>query len=63
MRAERRQRVVAARAVRGQPYPAVGAELPVRVELTAALAALVNQAMKLLLELQECGLFSTLLGR
>ena len=63
MRPERRQRVVAARAVRGQPYPAVSAELPVGVELAAALAALVDQAMQLLLELQDCGLFLTLLGR
>ena len=61
MRPERGQRVVAARAVRGQPYPAVRAELPMHVDLAAALAALVNQVVKFLLELQECGLFPALL--
>jgi len=63
MRTERGQRVAAAWAVRGQPYPAVGAELPVAFDLTAAITALVHELVKLLLELQECGLPPALLGR
>ena len=62
MRPERGQRVIAARAVRGQPYPAVGTELPVRADLAAALAALVDQVVKLFVELQECGLLPALRG-
>ena len=56
MRPGRGQRVAAAWAVRGQPYPAVGAELPVRCDLTAAMAALLDKLVKLLMELQERGL-------
>jgi hypothetical protein len=56
MRPERGQRVAAAWAVRGQPYPAVGAELPVAFDLTAAITALLHELVKLLLELQERGL-------
>ena len=56
MRTERGQRVAAAWAVRGQPYPAVGAELPVAFDLTAAITALLHELVKLLMELQECGL-------
>ena len=52
MRTGRGQRVAAAWAVRGQPYPAMGTELPVRFELAAALAALVDEVAKLFLELQ-----------
>src|SRR5437764_8276163 len=63
MRTERGQRVAAAWAVRGQPYPAVGAELPVAFDLTAAITALLHELVKLLLELQECGLPPALLGR
>jgi hypothetical protein len=63
MRTGRGQRVAAAWAVRGQPYPAMGAELPVRFELAAALAALVDEVAKLFLELQECGLLPALLRR
>src|SRR4029453_7860552 len=37
MRTGRGQRVAAAWAVRGQPCPAVGAELPVRFDLAAAI--------------------------
>ena len=62
MRTGRWQRVAAAWAVRGQPYPAVGAELPVAFDLTAAITALLHQLVKLLLELQECGLPPALLG-
>src|SRR4051794_12833012 len=62
MRTGRGQRVAAAWAVRGQPCPAVGAELPVRGDLAAAIAALVDELVKLLLELQECGLPPALLG-
>src|SRR2546425_7547643 len=63
MRTERGQRVAAAWAVRGQPYPAVGAELPVAFDLTAAITALLHEVVKLLMELQECGLPPALLGR
>ena len=62
MRTGRGQRVAAAWAVRGQPCPAVGAELPIRCDLAAAIAALLDKMMKLLLELQECGLPPALLG-
>ena len=61
MRTERGQRVAAAWAVRGQPYPAVGAELPVAFDLTAAITALLHELVKLLLELQEGGLPPALL--
>jgi hypothetical protein len=57
------QRVAAAGAVRRQPYPAMGAELPVRVDLAAAIAALVDQVAKFFLELQECGYLPALLRR
>jgi hypothetical protein len=63
MRTGRGQRVAAAGAVRGQPCPAVGAELPVRFELAAALAALVDEVAKRFLELQECGFLPALLRR
>ena len=63
MRTKRGQRVAAAWAVRGQPYPTMGAELPVRFELAAALAALVDEVAKLFLELQECGLLPAPLRR
>ena len=63
MRPERGQRVAAAWAVRGQPYPAVGAELPVAFDLTAAITALLHELVKLLMELQERGLSPALLGR
>src|SRR5438034_4415790 len=63
MRTERGQRVAAAWAVRGQPYPAVGAELPVAFDLTAAITALLHELVKLLMELQECGLPPALIGR
>ena len=62
MRTGRWQRVAAAWAVRGQPCPAVGAELPMRFDLAAAIEALVDEVVKLLLELQECGLRPALLG-
>jgi hypothetical protein len=63
MRTGRGQRVAAAGAVRGQPCPAVGAELPVRGDLAAAIAALQEELVKLLLELPEGGLLSALLRR
>ena len=53
MRTGRWQRVAAAWAVRGQPYPAVGAELPVAFDLPAAITALLDELVKLLMELQE----------
>ncbi len=62
MRTGRRQRIAAARAVRRQPYPAVGTDLPVRFDLTLALVALLDELVKLLLELQECGCQPDLLG-
>jgi hypothetical protein len=40
----------------------MGAELPVRFDLAAAIAALVDKVAKLLLEFQECGFLSALLG-
>ena len=49
------QRVAAAWAVRGQPYPAVGAELPVRCDLAAAIEALLDELVEFLLGLQEGG--------
>ena len=58
----RGQRVAAAGAVRGQPCSAVGAELPMRFDLAAAIETLVDEVVKLLLELQECGLPPALLG-
>jgi hypothetical protein len=51
MRTGRGQGVAAAWAVRGQPYPAMGAELPVCFDLAAAIAALVDKLAKLFLEL------------
>ena len=62
MRTGRGQRVAAAWAVRGQPYPAMGAELPVRFDLAAAIAALLEELVKLFLELPECGLLPARLG-
>jgi len=53
MRTGRWQRVAAAWAVRGQPYPAVGAQLPVRFDLAVAIEALLDELVKLLMELQE----------
>ena len=63
MRTGRGQWVAAAWAVCGQPYPAMGAELPVRFDLATAIAAFVDKLAKLFLELQECGLLPALLGR
>ena len=63
MRTGRRQRIAAARAVRGQPDPAVGTDLPVGCDLALALLALVDELVKFLLELQEGGLPPVLLGR
>ena len=47
------QWVAAAWTVRGQPYPAVSAELPMRFDLATAIAALLDELVKLLMELQE----------
>jgi hypothetical protein len=63
MRPGRGQRIAAAWAVRGQPCPAMGAELPVRIDLAAAITALMDQSAKLLLELQECSLLPARLGQ
>ena len=62
MRTGRGQRVAAAWAVRGQPCPAVGAELPVRFDLAAAIEALLAELVKRLMERQECGRYPALLG-
>jgi hypothetical protein len=43
-------------------YPAVGAELPVRFDLAAAITALLHELVKCLMELQEGGLPPALLG-
>ena len=53
MRTGWRQRIAAARAVRGQPYPAVGTDLPMRFDLALALLALLDELVKRLLELQD----------
>jgi hypothetical protein len=53
MRTGRRERVAAAWAVRHQPAPAVGADLPMRCNLALALVALLDELVKLLMELQE----------
>ena len=62
MRTGRGQRVAAAWAVRSQPCPTVGTELPVRGDLAAAIAALLDELAKLFPELQECGRLPALLG-
>ena len=56
------QRVITAWTVRGQPYPAVGAELPVRFNLAAAIAAFLEELVKFLLALEHEGLYPALLG-
>ena len=53
MRTGRGQRIAAAWAVRGQPCPAVGTNLPVRCDLALALLALLEELVKCLLELQD----------
>jgi hypothetical protein len=53
MRTGWRQRIAAAWAVRRQPYPTVGTDLPVRFDLALALVALLEELVKFLLELQE----------
>ncbi len=45
------QRVAAAWAVRRQPYPAVGAELPVRFKLAVAIETLLEELVKFFMEL------------
>jgi hypothetical protein len=50
------QWVVTAGAVRGQPCPTVRAELPVRFNLAVAVEALLDELVKLFMELQEDGL-------
>jgi len=47
------QRIAAAWAVRRQPYPAVGTELPVRFKLAAAIETLLEKLVKFFMELQE----------
>jgi hypothetical protein len=51
MGTRRWQWVITAWAVRGQPYAAVGAELPVRFNLAATIAAFLEELVKLLLAL------------
>ena len=53
MRTGWQQRIAATWAVRRQPDPAVGTDLPVRFDLALALVALVDKLVKLLLEFQE----------
>ena len=53
LRAARWERGTAAGAVRRQPCPAVGADLPVQGDFALALVALVDELVKRLLELQE----------
>jgi len=48
--------------MRGQSCPAVSAELPVRFNLAVAIEALLDELVKLLMELQECGLPPALVG-
>ena len=62
MRTGRWQRVAAAWAVRRQPYPAVGTELPVRFDLAAAIETLLDELVKFFMELQECRLHPALRG-
>ena len=56
------QWIITAWAVCSQTYPAVGTELPVRFNLAAAIAAFLEELMKLLLELEHGGLYLALLG-
>ena len=53
MRTGWRQRIAATWAVRRQPDPAVGTDLPVRFDLALALLALLEELVKFLMELQE----------
>ena len=56
MRTGRWQWVITAWAVRGQAYPAVGAELPVRFNVAAAIAAFLEELVKCLLAFEHGGL-------
>ena len=56
------QWVVTAGAVCGQPRPTVSAKLPVRFNLAAAVEALLDELVKLRVELQEGGLPPALFG-
>jgi hypothetical protein len=49
--------------VRGQACPAVSAELPVRRNLALAIEALLDELVKLVMELQQCGLPPALVGQ
>lgn len=53
VRACRWQGVATAWAVRSQPYPAVRTELPVRFDLAAAIAALLDEQLQLLMPFQD----------
>jgi hypothetical protein len=55
------QRIITAWAVRGQPYPAVGTELPVRFNLASAITAFLEELVKFLLALEHRGLYPALL--
>ena len=57
------QRGATARAVRRQPYPAMGTELPVRFEFATAFETLFEELVPFRMQLQQCGLFLVLLGR
>jgi hypothetical protein len=56
------QGVITAWAVRGQAYPAVGAELPMRFNVAAAIAAFLEELVKCRLALEHGGLYAALLG-
>jgi hypothetical protein len=47
------QWIAAAWAVRRQPYPAVGTELPVRCNLATAIEALLEELVKFFMALEE----------
>jgi hypothetical protein len=49
-------------AVRRQPCPAMGTELPVRFEFAAAFETFFEELVPFRMQLQQCGLFLVLLG-
>jgi hypothetical protein len=50
---ERRQWIAAARALGGQPYAAMRAELPVGLDIALAIPALLDELVQLYVPLQE----------
>ena len=55
MRAGWWQWIAATWAMRSQPCAAVGTELPVRFDLELAIVTLLDELLKLLMQLQKCG--------